>query len=667
MKWNIFLYNALVNRVPGIQGRYKKYRGEKKGVQRVCAWIYLIKLNVDYYIMRDEKLQVTEDTQFDDSIILPSCAESTIALEKDPHILVNDIEQYDVISFDVFDTLILRNMDKPVDVFYLLQNKYHYPNFKQLRIEAEQKARIERNKKNSDTEVTLYEIWNYLEVMTGINASEGAQAEFEAEKLVCYANPYFLRVVELLIKRGKKIIITSDMYLDVRQIEDILTYVGYPKFDCYFVSCCERKSKCEGDLYSYIKTVCGINNTYVHIGDNEYSDKINAEKNGFHSILYASVHNKGDKYRTQDLSPVVRSIYKGIVNGYLNNGLTERSMKYEFGFVYGGLFVLGFCQFIHNYAISHAIDKIFFLARDGEILIKAYKYLFPEESDKCDYVLWSRLASTKMCAHTYKNHYIQRMILHKVNQDYSFSEILHTMEIDDMMDALKAYTNGKIKADVKLSKSNANIFLEFVNHYWDEICDHYQQELAEGEKYYKNKIGSASRIAAIDVGWVGSGPLTLKHLIEQIWKFPCHVTGIVAGTCSSSSPDFETTEVEFATGNLVSYLFSSSINRDIWKLHDAVKGHNMIIELLLASTQMSFRGFIKNSFGEYAFNQKRENINSSEIQKGIMDFVKLYNNHPLNTVQISGRDAMAPILILYKNEHLMTKLLEESAINANIE
>lgn len=667
MKWNIFLYNALVNRIPGIQERYKKYRGEKKGFQRACAWFYLIKLNVDYYILHNKNLQVTIDAQFDESIILPSCAESTIALEKEPDRFVKDIEKYDIISFDVFDTLILRNMDKPIDVFYLLQLKYHYPNFKQLRIEAEQKARIDRSRNNSDCEVTLLEIWNYLEQVTGINAFEGMNDELEAEKSVCYANPYFLRVVELLIKKGKKIIVTSDMYLDAGQIEDILTSAGYPKFDRYFVSCCERKSKCEGDLFSYIKTICGINNTYVHIGDNEYADVVNAEKKGFHSVLYNNVHNKADKYRTQDLSPIVRSIYKGIVNGHLNNGLTERSMNYEFGFVYGGLFVLGFCQFIHNYAISQTIDKIFFLARDGEILINAYKYLFPKEAEKCEYVLWSRLASTKMCARTYKNHYIQRMVLHKVNQDYSFSEILHTMEIDDMMDDLEKFTNGRIKADEKLSKLNENVFLEFVNHYWEQICDHYQMELTEGEKYYKEKIGSASKIAVIDVGWVGSGPLTLKHLIEKIWNIPCLVSGIVAGTCSSSSPDIDTTEIEFATGNLVSYLFSSNVNRDIWKQHDAVKGHNMIIELLLASTQMSFRGFIKNSSGEYLFNQKRENVNSCEIQRGIMDFIKMYYKHPLKMVQISGRDAMAPILILYKNKQLIAKLLEESEINANIE
>ena len=70
------------------------------------------------------------------------------------------------------------------------------------------------------------------------------------------------------------------------------------------------------------------------------------------------------------MSAITGSMYRGIVNAHLHNGLNEYSMEYEFGFVYGGLFVLGYCQFIHEYVQTHHIDKILFLARDGDILIK---------------------------------------------------------------------------------------------------------------------------------------------------------------------------------------------------------------------------------------------------------------------------------------------------------
>ena len=52
------------------------------------------------------------------------------------------------------------------------------------------------------------------------------------------------------------------------------------------------------------------------------------------------------------------------------------SMEYEYGFIYGGLFVLGYCQFIHKYCTSHKIDKILFLSRDGDILKQVYDQIF---------------------------------------------------------------------------------------------------------------------------------------------------------------------------------------------------------------------------------------------------------------------------------------------------
>ena len=56
--------------------------------------------------------------------------------------IVND---YKYISFDIFDTLITRNLNKPIDVFNLVQEeidkqKLNIKDFKIKRIEAERKA-----------------------------------------------------------------------------------------------------------------------------------------------------------------------------------------------------------------------------------------------------------------------------------------------------------------------------------------------------------------------------------------------------------------------------------------------------------------------------------------------------------------------------------------------
>mgnify|MGYP006974362159 CR=1 FL=1 len=53
-------------------------------------------------------------------------------------------------------------------------------------------------------------------------------------------------------------------------------------------------------------------------------------------------------------------------------------MEYEYGYIYGGLFVTGYCSFIHDYCRQHDVDKILFLSRDGDILKQAYELLYPE-------------------------------------------------------------------------------------------------------------------------------------------------------------------------------------------------------------------------------------------------------------------------------------------------
>ena len=78
-------------------------------------------------------------------------------------------------------------------------------------------------------------------------------------------------------------------------------------------------------------------------------------------------------------------------------------------------------------------------------------------------------------------------------------------------------------------------------------------------------------------------------------------------------------------------------------------------------------GFIKDSKGEYQFNNSIEKIDANLVQKGVLDFVDQFMQHPLCNINISGRDAMAPILLLYQNEQYIDSILRKSEIKANIE
>ena len=682
------LHNRLVDRVPGIRERYQEYRA---GHKKVHSLAYLGALNFDYYVLKNRALLADSVLRPDEGRKIVMGPESELTRKMSPRRMADLLEVYDVISFDVFDTLILRKVSEPADVFYALQEKLDYPDLRRVRIEAEQLARQKRYALCGDYEVNFEEIWTEAERLTGIDASYGMEAEFEAELLFASGNPYFLKVVPELLKRGKKPVICSDMYLGQERIRELLLHCGYPEFSSYYVSCDHRKSKHDGSLYDVVRN--GSSARCIEVGDDPGSDVRQAHRKGFASLHYQNVTAAGRPYRTKDLSPLIGSMYASIINNYLHDGTRRLSREFEFGFIYGGLFAAGYCRYIHSFAEEKGIDRILFLSRDGDILRRVYTYLYPDEAEKCRYALWSRLAGTKMCASLMKSHFVQRMVSHKTDQGYTLAGIFDTMEISDMLDRfiseypkpeekegrtagtsmLRAVSaRGHYTPDTELSFSVSRDLIKFLDDHWEEVCAHYETEIAAGKRYYEGILdsgeaaaGKRKKIAVVDVGWVGSGAVTLRKMLCDVWNFDCDVYGLLAGTASAKSGDFGASVTEMADGKLFSYLFSASENRDIWKLHDPAEGHNMVLELLLCSAEPSFRGFAGD--GQYIFSQYKEKIDVSSVQSGIMKFVELYKAHPWSSFPISGRDAAAPIMLLCQDPDYTGSLLEDSGIRPNIE
>ncbi|WP_196811597.1 HAD family hydrolase [Butyrivibrio sp. VCD2006] len=309
---------------------------------------------------------------------------------------VKKMRDYDVISFDVFDTLIFRPFAKPTDMFYLVGEKIGMQDFRSIRIRSELNARHKCKAKNGHTEIDLKDIWENLAENTGIDAADGMRIEWETELQLCYANPFMLEVWKKLTEMGKKIIIISDMYLSTEQIRNLIEKNGFKGADRIYVSSDYKKSKADGKLYKLVKMDLSKERgllKILHVGDNPLSDVINAKKAGLDSLLYPNINRAERMYRTYDMSSIVGSAYRAIINANIYNGLKIRSMEYECGFIYGGLFVLGYCNFIHDYYVKEKLDKLLFLARKGDALFKSYKMHYPE--DNAEYVYLSKRDSVQ--------------------------------------------------------------------------------------------------------------------------------------------------------------------------------------------------------------------------------------------------------------------------------
>ncbi len=497
------LYQVLVNRNPVIRDRYHALRQQGQGrLCRLYAWGALLAMNLSC-VFRHRKWEWLPYGQTGRRLLPRGKSESSLSKREAPEDFARRLAAYDVVTLDVFDTLLFRPVCCPTDLFYFVGEKLGYLDFVRLRREAEWQARQKASKERGSCEVTLEEIYEELEEQSGIPKERGMQAETETEEALCCASPYMAEVLRHLQRHGKTVLCISDMYLPSAVIRRMAEKCGLQGIGGIYVSCEQGASKGDGSLFEKVREDCGRQKRYIHVGDNPVSDVEMAEKHGFRAELYRNVNMAGQPYREGELSTVTGTLYRGLVNAHLHNGLHAYSREYELGFVYGGLFITGYCQFIHGYAESHGIDRVLFLSRDGDIINQVYGMLYPEErkAGKTVYVHWSRLAAAKLGAGYFKHDYFRRFVDHKVNQGCTLQQVFESMELEDMLPALcrEAYREGGAREGSQTSRTcltpqtcltdrNAGQVKEYLKARWKAVLSHYEGQVEAGRRYYKEVL-----------------------------------------------------------------------------------------------------------------------------------------------------------------------------------
>jgi len=646
------IYHALVTRKPKIEKKYNSLRKKYKG--KSLPWLYLIGANVKALISIKNSQHDYQENYMAVDKKLPKCGSESINANVLGHEkLVAQIEPFDVVSFDVFDTLLFRPFGKPDELFFAVGHKLRYMDFKRIRIAAEKEAREEKFKDENHYEVTLTEIYEIVANKTGLDKKEAMFVELEAEFQCCFANPYMQKVVEKLEETKTRIIITSDTYFTEEQVRKLLEDCGYSQFASYYISSDVKMSKSQGNIYDEIKRCEGKNKRYIHVGDNHIADVEQAKKHGIETYEYKNVSELGEEFRAEDISAVVGGIYRGMVNSHIYNGLQKYSQEYEYGYIYGGLFVVGYCQFIHDYVQKNAIDKTLFLSRDGDILRKAYEKIYPQQKKVVSYAYWSRLAALKIGAKFHKSEYLQKLLYDKVNQGCQLQDIFAVMDIENLSQDF--YVGGVSPKD-KLTSENVDKVKQYIEMNWNQILDIYEKQSEGGKRYYSELIKGAKKVAIIDAGWAGTGAIFLKKMVES-WDIDCKMYGLIAGTLTANSLYPDASETFIRSGELTSYMFSQSQNRDLWNRHSQSRGHNLLWELLMTSTEGSFQGFYLREQENVVLKFRESHIDEAkinEIHLGILDFVERYKRLPQVVKEIftiEGRDAYAPMLNVISDDN----------------
>ena len=163
------------------------------------------------------------------------------------------IDRCEVVSLDVFDTLIKRNVGTPKDVFSLVEREavkrfgVSMEGFRDKRVYAERTARELSDRE----EISFGEIYDRLPYEEEIKSSL-SRMELEMEYALATVNQEIKEVYKYAVDRGKEVIIVSDMYLDRAFIERLLLKCGYNQYKKIYVSSETGVQKYTGNMYRMI-------------------------------------------------------------------------------------------------------------------------------------------------------------------------------------------------------------------------------------------------------------------------------------------------------------------------------------------------------------------------------------------------------------------------------
>jgi len=301
-----------------------------------------------------------------------------------------EFQQSDVITFDIFDTTLFRETGAREDVFSLVGKQIgdlvdglqlSAAEFRKHRIAAEKNA-IQASSQEDDFQVTLEDIYIYLQKSLGISDATREKIrvqELEVEYEVVKPGKGVREIIGSAREQRKKVIFVSDMYLPSEFLRKLLRkYDLIRDEDRVFVSCEHSKSKWSGRLFGHVVEQCGPSHRYFHIGNCLHADIRGAQKNR----LPASHFDDANLNRFEKILAEASDQTGGLSSALA--GASRRSRLELSGYdksivsVTSGVvapILVSFCLWILFRAKERNLSKLYFLSRDGEVLLEVCRIL----------------------------------------------------------------------------------------------------------------------------------------------------------------------------------------------------------------------------------------------------------------------------------------------------
>ncbi|MBE6073017.1 MAG: hypothetical protein E7202_00490 [Selenomonas ruminantium] len=301
----------------------------------------------------------------------------------DADFLKSEIESHDVITFDIFDTLLMRRTLTPEDVFDIVEYRIKdegiiIPEFKVKRMIAERLA-IEKNNHTLDG---IYIALKRQENLSDRECEIIKEIEIAVERDVIISRSRMVDTYRKAKALNKKIYLVSDMYLPESILGELLHNNGIKGYDGILISGFEGVPKTNG-LFGVLKSkVHG--KRFLHIGDNKVADGLAAQIYGIDSFIIPSSRSmlyKMNSYMAFAAAGInERSLLGAYISILFNDPFTrcigkkiESMTLYDYCRCFIAPLVTVFMVWIVVQAAKSKYKQILFASRDGYIFYKLYK------------------------------------------------------------------------------------------------------------------------------------------------------------------------------------------------------------------------------------------------------------------------------------------------------
>jgi predicted HAD superfamily hydrolase len=438
-------------------------------------------------------------------------------------------------SFDIFDTLFTRLVSEPTEIFKICGDRalqfgwinFSSETFRTVRVMAEMRSRLFYEGGESTLDEIYREIANTLEIpIETIDKLKHLELEFETEYLIPVPKAY--QLIEQARRSHPHVLFLSDMYLPEDFLKERLKQHGFwQEGDRLYVSSQLRKSKGQGDLFLKVLEDLSLRpQDLTHTGNSLPSDVAKPSSLGINSIYFNDANPNRYELILQkyaDMTNGITSLLAGI-SRYTRLtqelGTPKEAIIRDLAASVAAPILTAYTIWILQQAKAKQLARIYFLARDGEILLQIAKELAPKIYPEVElrYLYVSRQA-LRMPGLTKINKafwewmfddttiftieaLIARMCLERQAAQPIFEPLGYPSEL--WQKNLSAKERVSLRSNLEKSESLQSLVLQIAEQKREVLKAYLQQE----------KMLDGQAFGLVDVGWRGSLQISLENAFE---------------------------------------------------------------------------------------------------------------------------------------------------------